>query len=347
MQRIIKAVGNLPFDFAMDKTLDAQGKAPLSVSALSNQIEAALAAGLPRSVQVVGEVANHSVRNGHHYWSLRDETARIDCVMWASDARSAQVHAQNGATMVATGTVVHWGPGGRTQLKVRRLAHAGEGARLAELKARIDEFRAKGLLEPDRKQPLPSCPRCIAVLTARTGAAVHDVRATGQRRFPACDLLVVDIPVQGQAAAPRIARAVEAVDAAAERLGIDAIILTRGGGSIEDLWAFNEAAPALAVAACRVPIVAAIGHESDTTLCELVADHRASTPTQAAKPPPRARLTLSTTGPMGKGLGLLEACWRRATGRSSRVRSIEAKHFELSDPSRRNGFHQHSPSLQC
>ena len=253
----------------------------LTVTALSRQIEAALAGSLPSSVQVEGEVANHTVRNGHHYWTLRDDTARIDCVMWASDARRSTTHAVDGAAMVVTGTVVHWAQGGRTQLKVRTVTMAGEGQRLAQLRARCDEYRARGLFDDARKQPLPTCPRRIAVLTAKTGAAVHDVIATAQRRFPACSLLLVDIPVQGPTAAGRIAEAVRRVDAAAEQLGLDAIILTRGGGSIEDLWAFNEPGPADAVIACRLPVVAAIGHESDTTLVELVADQRASTPTQA------------------------------------------------------------------
>jgi len=256
-------------------------QSPLTVTALSRQIEAALASGLPSSVQVEGEVANHTIRNGHHYWSLRDDTARIDCVMWASDARSSTTHAVDGAAMVVTGTVVHWGPGGRTQLKVRTVAMAGEGQRLAQFRARCDEYRARGLFDDARKQPLPSSPRRIAVLTAKTGAAVHDVIATAKRRFPACGLLLVDIPVQGATAAGRIAEAVRRVDNAAEQLGLDAIILTRGGGSIEDLWAFNEPGPADAVLACSLSVVAAIGHESDTTLVELVADRRASTPTQA------------------------------------------------------------------
>ncbi|MCH2139227.1 MAG: exodeoxyribonuclease VII large subunit [Phycisphaerales bacterium] len=162
------------------------------------------------------------------------------------------------------------------------MAMDGAGSRQAQLKARIDDFRSKGLLDPDRKRPLPSCPRRIAVLTARTGAAIHDVQATARRRFPGCGLLLIDVPVQGEAAAPRIAEAITRTSASAAQLGIDAIILTRGGGSIEDLWAFNELAPAMAVLNSVVPVVAAIGHESDTTLVELVADHRASTPTQAA-----------------------------------------------------------------
>ena len=301
-------MSNLPFDFGMDKadTTGARPDEPLSVTALSRCIEAALAAGLPGSVRVQGEVANVTLRNGHRYFSMRDGEASISCVMWASDAARCPMSMVDGDRVVAGGSVVHWAPGGRTQLRVRSLEPAGEGLLLATFKARCDELRERGWFDPEQRRALPRSPRRIAVLTSKTGAAVHDFVATARNRFPSCRLLLVDIPVQGAAAAARIAIAVRRVDQAAKALGIDAIVLTRGGGSLEDLWAFNELEPATAVHACRTPVVAAIGHESDVTLVELVADARAATPTAAAT------LLLPDRDECRARLGLVDRAMQRA-----------------------------------
>ncbi|MCH2135638.1 MAG: exodeoxyribonuclease VII large subunit [Phycisphaerales bacterium] len=268
---------SLPSDYGLTPDAEAIG-----VSELSRRIEAALSSGLPSKIRVEGEIANASERNGHRYFSLREPDASIGCVMWASDARRSNVVPVDGDRVIATGQVVHWAPGGRTQLRVRSIEPVGEGALLATFRARCEQLRDAGWFDPEHKAPLPACPRCIAVLTSASGAAITDVVRTASDRFPACKLVLIDVPVQGATAAPRIARAIAGVDKAAASMGIDAIVLTRGGGSLEDLWAFNEMSVAQAIHACHIPLVAAIGHESDVTIAELVADARASTPTRAA-----------------------------------------------------------------
>jgi len=145
-----------------------------------------------------------------------------------------------------------------------------------------DELRELGYFDDARKRPLPLLPRRVAVVTSADGAAVHDVRSTADQRCRAVGLLIVDVRVQGDGAADEVARAIRWVDANRDDLGVDALIVTRGGGSMEDLWTFNERVVADAAFGCSLPLVAAIGHESDTTVIELVADRRAATPTQAA-----------------------------------------------------------------
>ncbi|MCH2149839.1 MAG: exodeoxyribonuclease VII large subunit, partial [Phycisphaerales bacterium] len=186
-----------------------------------------------------------------------------------------------GDAVEVVGHVEHYAKQGRTQLIVERLQPQGQGTLQARFEALCAELRLLGWFETDCKQPLPILPRRIAVLTADGSAALADVRRTSVDRCPSVQLLLIDVPVQGEGAAARIAEAIGRVDAAADEFEVDAILVTRGGGSPEDLWAFNERVVAEAIFRCQTPIVAAIGHESDTSIAELVADHRASTPTQA------------------------------------------------------------------
>jgi len=182
---------------------------------------------------------------------------------------------------------------GRAQFYVRTIERVGAGSLQERYEALCRELRGLGYFDDGRKRPLPTFPRRIAIVTSATGAAIHDCLRTAAHRCPAVGIVHVDVKVQGDGAGPDVARAVTALDRAAHALGIDAIIVTRGGGSIEDLWAFNERVVADAVFARRsVPIIAAIGHESDVTIIELVADRRASTPTQAVMlvTPDRAEL---------------------------------------------------------
>jgi exodeoxyribonuclease VII large subunit len=255
---------------------------PLSVTELGTRIAAALAGGLPDPVRVAGEIGSFSERSGHWYFNLKDEKALMQCVCWASDARRVRHRPEAGDAVEVSGSVVHWLPQGRTQLRVRAIELAGEGEQQAAFRRLCEELRVLGWFAEEAKQALPRYPRRIAVLTSAAGAALHDVRATAAGRWPACELVLVDVPVQGAGAAARIAAAIASTDASAEAAGIEAIILTRGGGSAEDLQAFNERSVAAAIQAASTPIVAAIGHESDTSIAELVADRRASTPTQAA-----------------------------------------------------------------
>jgi exodeoxyribonuclease VII large subunit len=253
----------------------------LTVSELAAVIKSTLEQRIPSPIRVVGQMSNLSVRN-HWYFSLKDESAVVSCVAWSSAAKKFGFSPKDGDEVVATGHVSHYAPQGRTQLYVRQLKPVGAGALQIAFEKMCAELRGLGYFEPERKKALPTFPRRIAVITSATGAAVQDVIATAAHRCPAVGLVLVDVRVQGEGAAEDVARAIRWVDREHERLGVDAILVARGGGSIEDLWAFNERMVADAAFSCSIPLVAAIGHESDTTVIELVADVRAATPTQAA-----------------------------------------------------------------
>ncbi|MEM1355843.1 MAG: exodeoxyribonuclease VII large subunit [Planctomycetota bacterium] len=253
----------------------------LSVAQLIGAIKGAINDRLPGKVRVVGEVSNLSDRN-HWFFSLKDGEAVIRCVMFASAARAVRLQVRDGLEVVATGRVDVFPGQGAVQLYVDRLEPVGQGDLELRLREMIEQLRGLGYFDPAKKKPLPAVPTRVAVVTSRSAAALQDVINTAQRRWPGCELLHLDVRVQGESAAAEIAHALDKLSDQGDRLGIDAIILTRGGGSIEDLWAFNERVVIDAVYACRVPIVAAVGHETDTTVTELVADHRCATPTQAA-----------------------------------------------------------------
>jgi len=286
-------MGRLPFDpDRMKSKADAAKPAgpgsnragtdePMSISALAARIERAVGDAFPARVTVRGEVSGTRQRT-HFYFSLKDEDAVIGAVMFASAARRAEAVPRDGRLVVASGRLEYYKPQGRLSLIVDRLTEDGAGSLDARFRALCDELRGLGWFDESSKRPPPVFPRRIAVLTSSSSAALQDVLDTTRRRCPAVELVLVDVTVQGERAAAGLARTVRAVSDAADRLAIDAVLLTRGGGSIEDLWCFNDRGLAEAVRACRVPVVAAIGHESDTTIVELVADRRAATPTQAA-----------------------------------------------------------------
>jgi len=213
---------------------------------------------------------------------LKDEDAVVGCVAWVSAAKGFGFEPSDGDEVVATGHVSHYPPQGRTQLYVTDLKPVGAGALQVKFEALCAELREAGYFEDERKRALPGFPKRVAVITSKTGAAVQDVIATAGQRCKAVGLLVVDVRVQGDEAAAEVARAMRWVNERREALGVEAILVTRGGGSQEDLWTFNERVVAEATFESELPVVAAIGHESDTTVIELVADVRAATPTQAA-----------------------------------------------------------------
>lgn len=252
----------------------------LTITQLAARIDSAIKGGLPGRIMVVGEISSVSNRT-HYYFSLKDDGAVISAVVFASTAKRMRVPPTQGDRVVAYGRLDFYAPSGRVSLIVDRIDPVGEGALERELRARVEMLRERGWLDPDEKSELPFFPRRIAVITSRDGAAVHDVIDTARRRCAAVELVIVDVRVQGERAAPEVAEAVRLVSDLAESLDIDAILVTRGGGSMEDLWAFNELVVAEAIHEASVPVVAAIGHETDVTLAELVADLRAATPTQA------------------------------------------------------------------
>lgn len=285
--------------------------APLSVSQLSARIDTALKRGFPAAVRVVGELTGFRDRT-HWYFDIKDEDAVINCVMFASAARKVRgVSAngggpQQGTRVLLTGRIDFYAKAGKVTLIVEKMELVGAGALEAALRQLVEEVRALGWLDAERKRALPVMPRRVAVITSRTGAALQDVLVTMKRRCPGVDVVVVDVRVQGDAAVPEIVEALQLVSDQAVSRGIDAILLTRGGGSMEDLWCFNHREVAQAIVESSIPVVAAIGHETDVTLAELVADERCATPTQAAmRLTPDRDALLRQVASMGERLRLL------------------------------------------
>lgn len=276
-------MGRLPFDpdRMRQPRKPREPDAPISVSALADLIDHAIAGAFPDRLTVRGEVSGTRERT-HWYFNLKDEHAVIGAVCFASAARKSEVQPRDGRVVIASGRLEYYKPQGRLTFVVDRLREDGAGSLDAKFRALCEELRALGWFDPARKKDLPVFPKRIAVLTSASSAALQDVLDTTRRRCPAVDLLLVDVPVQGERAPGAIARAVRSLASGGGRLGVDAILLTRGGGSVEDLWCFNDRELARAIVECPLPIVAAIGHESDTTIAELVSDQRAATPTQAA-----------------------------------------------------------------
>ena len=254
---------------------------PLTVTQLAASIESAIKDTFPSKVRVIAEVSSVTNRT-HYYFTLKDESATISAVLFASAAKRSRTLPAHGQKVIVTGKLDYYAPTGRLSLIVDKLEPAGQGDLEQRFKDLCDDLRARGWFDPESKRPLPVFPRSIAIITSATGAALQDVLDTASKRCPAVNMLVVDVRVQGDQSKSQIARALNSISAQHEHLGIDAVILTRGGGALEDLWSFNEPVVATAVHHCPIPIVAAIGHETDTTIAELVADERAATPTQAA-----------------------------------------------------------------
>ena len=272
----------LPFDPArMAAARQKPADAPVTVSQLAGQISTALSAGFPKAVRVIGEVSGFRERT-HWYFDLKDAEAVVNCAMFASVARRSRFTPRNGQEVVVTGRLDFYGKQGRVSLIAEKIEPVGAGALELAFRALCEEIRALGWFEQERKRPLPAFPRRIAVVTSRSGAAFQDVLDTLRRRCPATAVLLVDARVQGDGAAGEVAAAIRWLGENHRRLAVDVILVTRGGGSMEDLWAFNERQVAEAIVHSPVPVVAAIGHETDTTIAELVADLRCATPTQAA-----------------------------------------------------------------
>lgn len=260
---------------------DSDASRTWTVTRFNERVRRVLQDGIAGDQLVRGEIG--SLRRARHwYFTLKDQASELSCVAWASTATRFDRTLANGDEVVVTGSIDHWTKAGRTSLIVRRIERAGVGALQQAFERLRRELQDAGWFADERKRPLSPMPRRIAVITSASGAAIEDVRRTARDRLPAVGLVLYDVQVQGERAAGMVVDAIGRAASDADRLAIDAILVTRGGGSAEDLAAFNERSVAEAVHRCPVPVVAAIGHESDTTIIELVADRRASTPTQAA-----------------------------------------------------------------
>ena len=256
------------------------GRDIYSVARLNREARMLLESGLG-TIWVQAEVSNFSrPASGHWYFSLKDRDAQLRCAMFRQRNVLARCTPREGQLVLARGRVSLYEPRGDYQLLVEQLEDAGEGALQRAFEERRARLNAEGLFAAERKRPLPACPVRVGVITSPTGAAIRDILHVLAQRFPAAQVLIYPVPVQGAAAAPAIAAAHDLASARAE---CEVLILARGGGSLEDLWAFNDERVARALARCSLPVVAGVGHETDVTIADFVADVRAPTPTAAAQ----------------------------------------------------------------
>ncbi|RPI02453.1 MAG: exodeoxyribonuclease VII large subunit [Calditrichaeota bacterium] len=251
-----------------------------TVSAITLEIKELLETQLP-TVWVEGEISNFSRHSsGHLYFSLKDESAQLACVMWRMRAGALFFLPRDGLRVRALGSIRVYEKRGTYQLDIARLIPAGFGELQAAFEALKLKLKDEGLFDPLHKKPIPPFPERIGIITSPTGAALRDIQQILNRRMPFVQKILRPTLVQGESAVQDIVNAIEEMN---EFGAVDVIILGRGGGTLEDLWAFNEEAVARAVYASRVPIISAVGHEIDFTICDLVADLRAPTPSAAAE----------------------------------------------------------------
>lgn len=277
----------------------------LSVTLLNDQVRNLLEHSFP-NLWVEGEISNLSQpSSGHLYFTLKDAGAQIRAAMFRGNNRLLGFAPRNGQQVLVKARLSLYAPRGDYQLIVEQMEEAGLGA----LRRAFDQLRLKlqqeGLFDQERKQPLPATVRHLAVITSPTGAAIRDILSVLARRFPGLPVTVIPVPVQGTEAAPAITRALALANREAD---FDAILLARGGGSLEDLWAFNEEPVARAIAASRLPVISGIGHETDFTIADFVADVRAPTPSAAAELVSPDRDDLIAT--LARFEGLLVRAWR-------------------------------------
>ncbi|MEY8513551.1 exodeoxyribonuclease VII large subunit [Lactococcus taiwanensis] len=241
-------------------------------------------------VYLTGEISNFRQRPNHQYFALKDESAVIQATMWAGQFRKLDFRLEEGMKVLAVGRISIYPPSGSYSINIERLIPDGVGALAVKFEQLKKKLTAEGLFEAKWKQPLPAFSRKIAVVTSPSGAVIRDIITTVQRRFPMSQLVVYPTKVQGNGAAEEIATNIRRANA---RGDFDVMIIGRGGGSIEDLWGFNEESVVRAIFESRIPIISSVGHETDVTLADFVADHRAATPTAAAElATPTTRLDL-------------------------------------------------------
>lgn len=253
----------------------------LSVSKLNEYVNSLLSNDLRlRSVKVKGEISALKLQqgSGHLYFTLKDETAVIRCIMFASKVASLRFEPADGIKVIVSGKVEIYSPSGQYSFNVTGMQQAGEGELYRQFVETSNRLRALGLF--DRKRPIPSLPKCVGVVTSDTGAALHDITSVIRRRFPCMDIVVAPAAVQGKNAPSELIRALEAVNNDARA---DVIIIGRGGGSYEELSCFNDEQLAYAVFNSRIPVISAVGHEVDFTIVDFVSDLRAPTPSAAAE----------------------------------------------------------------
>lgn len=237
-------------------------------------------------IWVEGEISNLSQpSSGHLYFSMKDNAAQVSCAMFKGQNRSLNFSPENGNQVLVRARVSLYQPRGNYQLIIDRMEEAGDGALRKQFEALKIKLAAQGLFDEASKQELPALPGGICIITSKTGAAIHDVLSVIARRFPSIPVKLFPVPVQGKESAPAICNAFDLIarNVSSGELNCDVILLVRGGGSLEDLWSFNEESVAYAIFDCPIPVVTGVGHEVDVTIADYVADVRAATPTAAAE----------------------------------------------------------------
>ncbi|MEO5904901.1 MAG: exodeoxyribonuclease VII large subunit [Gemmatimonadaceae bacterium] len=274
---------------------------------------------------IKGEISNFKPhQNGHWYFNLRDRTSQISCVVWSKDQQLIPAAPDEGMQIVALAELTVFPARGQLQLKISRMEAAGDGLWRKAMEQTIARLKADGLMEPGRKRALPRYPRVIAVVTSTHGAAMKDILSVAQRRRPGIRIVVASCAVQGDNAPAEICAAIQRV---VRWKKAQVLIVGRGGGSREDLWAFNNEKVARAIAACPIPVISAVGHEIDATVCDLVADYRAATPSAAAEMAvPSLDELVSAVQIQEKRL--VRSLTRRIGASSSDLRSV-ARHMKL------------------
>jgi exodeoxyribonuclease VII large subunit len=277
---LASAAGTRPAEF---------GNLPVrTVKQVNAIVQHTLATHLPAVFLVQGEISNfRTYDRGHAFFTLKEPGAEISCIFWKNDLERLKFRPKDGMAVIARGAVKMYEPQGKVQLYVETLFPQGTGGLEIAFRQLCEKLKAEGLFEQARKRPIPRLPQRVAIITSRTGDVLHDVLTTAYRRYPGLHTLLFPVRVQGDEAPREIVRAIEAVNgysiATASPVGrplnIDLILLVRGGGSLEDLWAFNDETVARAIVASKIPIATGIGHEPDTTIADLVGDLRGPTPT--------------------------------------------------------------------
>lgn len=251
-----------------------------TVSRLNLEVRKLLEGSFPL-IWLEAEISNLArPGSGHMYFSLKDEAAQVRCAMFRSRNLHLGFVPENGMQVLVRARIGLYEARGEFQLVIEHMEEAGDGALRRAFELLKQRLQAEGLFDPGRKRPLPALPKCIGVITSPSGAAIRDILSTLKRRFPAVPVIIYPVPVQGNAASSQIAAMLEQ---AGQRRDCDVLILARGGGSLEDLWPFNEEQLARAIADCPLPIITGIGHEIDFSIADFVADQRAPTPTAAAE----------------------------------------------------------------
>lgn len=259
----------------------AYGAPVRTVKQVNAMLQQVLGMHLPATFAVQGEISNYRVYDrGHAFFTLKEPGAELPCVCWRDGLARLKFKPKDGMAVVARGAIKLYEPQGKVQLYVEALFPQGMGELELAFRQLCEKLRTEGLFEPERKRPIPRLPQRVVIITSRTGDVLHDVLTTAYRRYPGLHTMLFPVPVQGEQAAPKMVEAIRAVNYAADSLGgVDLILLVRGGGSLEDLWAFNEETVARAIADSDIPIATGIGHEPDTTIADLVGDLRGPTPT--------------------------------------------------------------------